>query len=99
MHFHLCRGPQEHRLAPLFDPAADVNRMREHPNRTEVKVFNPQPESHSPGESSKKIESMAPRLLARIHRRYQTLTETLEFPNLALRFTRIADPNRVLDEV
>lgn len=37
--------------------------------------------------------------LHRIGRRYQTVTETLRFGPLSLPFTRIADPNRVLDEV
>jgi predicted nicotinamide N-methyase len=37
--------------------------------------------------------------LVRIGRKYQTVTETLQFGALSLPFTRIADPNRVLDEV
>ena len=39
------------------------------------------------------------RLLTRIHRDYETITETVRVGTLALRFTRIADPNRVLDDV
>lgn len=39
------------------------------------------------------------RLLARIHRRFETVTEPLRVGELALNFTRIADPNRVLDQV
>jgi len=39
------------------------------------------------------------RLLARIHRRYRTVSETIELCGRAYAFTRIADPNRVLDEV
>ena len=39
------------------------------------------------------------RLLARIARRYDTLEESLRLGPLDLTFTRIADPNRVLDEV
>jgi predicted nicotinamide N-methyase len=38
-------------------------------------------------------------LLHRIHRRYQTVAEPLEVGALRLNFTRIADPDRVLDEV
>lgn len=39
------------------------------------------------------------KLTLRIARQYQTLTQTLRFGSLVLPFTRIADPNRVLDEV
>src|SRR5213083_1283813 len=38
-------------------------------------------------------------LLARIHRRYQTITEPLTLADRTFEFTRIADPNRVLDQV
>lgn len=38
-------------------------------------------------------------LMWRIHRRYQTRTETLAIGPLSVAFTRIADPDRVLDEV
>jgi predicted nicotinamide N-methyase len=38
-------------------------------------------------------------LLHRIHRRFQTVTETIRVGDLELEFTRIADPDRVLDEV
>jgi predicted nicotinamide N-methyase len=38
-------------------------------------------------------------LLARIHRRYQTITEPLIVAGRTFEFTRIADPNRVLDQV
>ena len=39
------------------------------------------------------------RLLARIHRRYRTLTEAIEICGRNYSFTRIADPNGVLDQV
>jgi predicted nicotinamide N-methyase len=39
------------------------------------------------------------RLLARIGRRYKTRTEDLQIGQLRLRFTRIADPDVVLDQV
>lgn len=39
------------------------------------------------------------RLLARIHRRYQTTTEHVELAGLRFPFTRIADPDKVLDQV
>lgn len=39
------------------------------------------------------------RLLWRIHRRFKTIAEPIQVGPLALDFTRIADPNRVLDEV
>src|SRR3954470_22294310 len=39
------------------------------------------------------------RLLSRIHRRYCTVTQTVELPSLRFDFTRIADPDLVLDEV
>jgi predicted nicotinamide N-methyase len=37
-------------------------------------------------------------LLARIHRRYQTREQLLQIGPLALQFTSIADPNRVLED-
>jgi predicted nicotinamide N-methyase len=39
------------------------------------------------------------RILSRIHRRFQTHAETVRLGPLELPFIRIADPNRVLDEV
>ena len=39
------------------------------------------------------------RLLARIHRRFETIVDPVRVGDLALSFTRIADPNRVLDQV
>src|ERR1051325_11494141 len=39
------------------------------------------------------------RILARIHRRFETYAETRRLGQLELPFPRIADPNRVLDEV
>jgi 2-polyprenyl-3-methyl-5-hydroxy-6-metoxy-1,4-benzoquinol methylase len=39
------------------------------------------------------------RLLWRIHRKYHTVTETLRIGPIEFPFTRIADPNRVLDQV
>src|SRR5690242_19116433 len=39
------------------------------------------------------------RLLARIHRRYQTVTVAASVGPLSFPFTRIADSDRVLDEV
>lgn len=41
----------------------------------------------------------AQRLLWRIHQRYQTVTQSIQIGDLQIPFTRIADPNRVLDEV
>jgi predicted nicotinamide N-methyase len=38
-------------------------------------------------------------LLARIGRRYQTLVETIRIAGREYAFTRVADPNRVLDEI
>jgi predicted nicotinamide N-methyase len=43
--------------------------------------------------------TLAARLLARIHRRYQTKTQTLQIGELQIPFTRIADPDVVLDQV
>jgi len=40
----------------------------------------------------------AARLLARIQRRYQTITQMHEIGAITLRFTRIKEPDRVLDE-
>jgi 2-polyprenyl-3-methyl-5-hydroxy-6-metoxy-1,4-benzoquinol methylase len=39
------------------------------------------------------------RLLARIHRRYQTRTQSVRYGPVSFNFTRIADPERVLDDV
>lgn len=39
------------------------------------------------------------RLLSRIHRKYETVTEAIRLGEFEFDFTRIADPNRVLDEV
>jgi len=39
------------------------------------------------------------KLLARIHRRFPTVTETVRFGQVSFAFTRVKDPNRVLDEV
>jgi len=38
-------------------------------------------------------------LLARIHRRFETITEPVRVGGLSLSFTRVANPNRVLDQV
>src|SRR4051812_21725615 len=38
-------------------------------------------------------------LLARIRRRYQTVEQELTIGGLRLSFTRVADPDRVLDEI
>ena len=46
-----------------------------------------------------RLAKLRGRLLARIGRRYATTTQTLEVGPLRLPFTRIADPDRVLDEV
>ena len=44
-------------------------------------------------------ENLAARLLARIHRRYQTKTQALQIGEMEISFTRIADPDVVLDRV
>jgi predicted nicotinamide N-methyase len=54
----------------------------------------------APVTSSTPAPAHRQRLLARIHRRFQTVTEEVRVRDrLSLQFTRIADPNRVLDEV
>lgn len=47
------------------------------------------------------LDSLAERnrLLWRIHRRFETYFETVQVGPLRIPFTRVADPNRVLDEV
>jgi predicted nicotinamide N-methyase len=45
------------------------------------------------------IERRRGRLLARIHRRYQTSSHPVRIGPIAFTFTRIADPDRVLDQV
>src|ERR1041385_1824148 len=44
-------------------------------------------------------DSLAARLLARFHRRYSTRTQPLQIGPLNVSFTRIADPDVVLDQV
>ena len=39
------------------------------------------------------------RLLNRIHRRFQTVTEDIGVGAMSIRFTRAADPNQVLDDI
>jgi predicted nicotinamide N-methyase len=39
------------------------------------------------------------RLLARIQRKYQTITEDVRFGKICIGFTRVAEPDRVLDEI
>lgn len=46
-----------------------------------------------------KLERRRQRLLERIHRSYVTRTQTVRVGHLSLAFTRIADPDRVLDQV
>jgi len=46
-----------------------------------------------------RTQRLGQHLLWRIHRRYQTRTQTLRFGPLSIPFTRIADPDRVLDQV
>lgn len=45
------------------------------------------------------IDSARKHLLWRIHRRYQTITTIVNIGPLSFDFTRIADPDRVLDDV
>jgi len=45
------------------------------------------------------LKPKATRLLARIRRRYQTRTEVVRFGDVSFPFTRIKDPEAVLDEV
>jgi predicted nicotinamide N-methyase len=44
-------------------------------------------------------DRLARRLLLRIQRRFETVTQPLDLEPLRLTFTRVADPDRVLDEV
>jgi predicted nicotinamide N-methyase len=48
---------------------------------------------------SPSLERRRRSLLHRIHQRYQTITQTCYFGPIELEFTRIADPDVVLDEV
>ncbi len=52
-----------------------------------------------PGERNESARRLARQLLARIHRRYQTVTEPITLGGQTLNFTRIANANRVLEEV
>ena len=45
------------------------------------------------------IDRLRQKLLWRIHRNYQTRIQFVELPGLRLEFTRIANPDRVLDQV
>jgi predicted nicotinamide N-methyase len=44
-------------------------------------------------------EARYQRLLARIQRKYRTITEDLAIGPVKIRFTRVAEPDRVLDEI
>lgn len=48
---------------------------------------------------SAQTDRLRDKLLDRIHRYYQTKTETVHFGDLAFSFTRIANPDLVLDQV
>jgi predicted nicotinamide N-methyase len=45
------------------------------------------------------IDRLRGRLLHRIHQRYQTITQPVHFGSITLEFTRIANPDHVLDQV
>ena len=49
--------------------------------------------------ASREFTSQRVRLRERIHRSYVTTTDEVQFGDLTIMFTRIADPNRVLDQV
>ena len=51
------------------------------------------------GEDEASLNRAAQRLLRRIHRLYQTRTETRVIGELSIPFTQIADPDHVLDQV
>lgn len=73
-----------------FDVVADFARRR---------LGEASPTHKVPANMDQKTIIRRARCLLRIERRWPTMTETLRFGRLALPFTRIADPNRVLDEV
>ena len=62
-------------------------------------------EEREPGEPAghpapeRLMDRRAARLLARVRRRFATVTDVVSFGPVSLSFTRVADPNRVLDEV
>lgn len=53
----------------------------------------PSATSHLPNDRSHR------RLLARIQRKFKTVTEEIRVGGASIRFTRVAEPNRVLDDV
>lgn len=53
----------------------------------------------SPDPNPDRSERLAKHLLARIHRRYQTVTESLQIARLTIPFTRILRPDTVLDMI
>lgn len=57
------------------------------------------PEQDSVNTPGSRPNSLRHRLLWRIHRRFETVTEAVRLGSLELQFTRIADSNRVLDAV
>ena len=48
---------------------------------------------------SSQIDRTRQRLLSRIHRHYRTVTTPIDLGGLEVQFTRIAEPDRVLDDV
>ncbi len=55
--------------------------------------------STGPGNPISLPDGSYERLLARIQRKYRTITEDLDIGGLKIRFTRVAEPDRVLDEI
>jgi len=55
--------------------------------------------STGPGNPNSLHDGSYERLLARIQRKYRTITEDLSIGGLKICFTRVAEPDRVLDEI
>lgn len=63
-----------------------------------MSILPSHPEFLAPGVSQARARART-RWLARVRRRWETVTQTIELGRLSISFTRIADPDRVLDEM
>src|SRR2546423_1825506 len=82
--------------AQRSEERADRSPGGREPARTDTAFDGPsRPDDACPAALSKPYH----RLLSRVRRRYDTVTEMLRLGRLQFPFTRIADPNRVLDQV
>jgi predicted nicotinamide N-methyase len=62
-------------------------------------TVHPTIQPHPADDDTAALRTLRARLLARIHRRYRTVTREMRFGDLAFPFTRVENPDVVLDQV